>query len=119
MFSWGGVYSSRWGVANMSVNVKEKINGSGEWWVFINHKGKRKAKKVGSYNAARIVKEYLCVKFVMDDLNIPFTKEEDKTYKRVVEMQEAEKIMKSTLKELRKSIKIKRKELSHGYGQLA
>lgn len=31
----------------MGVKVKEKVKGSGEWWIFIDHKGKRKAKKVG------------------------------------------------------------------------
>ncbi len=31
----------------MGVKVKEKVKGSGEWWLFINHNGKRKSKKVG------------------------------------------------------------------------
>lgn len=31
----------------MGVRVREKVKGSGEWWIFIDHKGKRKAKKVG------------------------------------------------------------------------
>ena len=31
----------------MSAIVREKIEGSGIWWVFINHKGHRKAKKIG------------------------------------------------------------------------
>jgi len=31
----------------MGVKVREKIKGSGEWWVFINHHGRRKAKKIG------------------------------------------------------------------------
>ena len=31
----------------MGVLVKEKVKGSGEWWIFINHNGKRKSKKVG------------------------------------------------------------------------
>jgi len=31
----------------MGVTVKEKVKGSGEWWIFINHNGKRKAKKIG------------------------------------------------------------------------
>lgn len=31
----------------MGVLVKEKIKGSGEWWLFINHKGIRKSKRVG------------------------------------------------------------------------
>ena len=31
----------------MAVIVREKVKGSGEWWIFINHKGKRRSKKIG------------------------------------------------------------------------
>lgn len=31
----------------MSVKVREKPKGSGVWWVFINHRGKRKSKRIG------------------------------------------------------------------------
>jgi integrase len=31
----------------MGVKVKERPEGSGIWWIFISHKGKRKAKKIG------------------------------------------------------------------------
>jgi len=43
----------------MGVKVKEKETGSGEWWLFINHKGHRKAKKVGNdkRKALKIAKE--------------------------------------------------------------
>jgi len=44
------------GVINMAVLVREKVKGSGEWWVFINHKGKRRSKKVGDKKAANAVK---------------------------------------------------------------
>jgi integrase len=40
----------------MAVLVREKVKGSGEWWVFINHKGKRRSKKIGSKKAANKVK---------------------------------------------------------------
>lgn len=40
----------------MGVIVREKKKGSGEWWVFINHKGKRRSQKVGSKKAANDVK---------------------------------------------------------------
>ena len=40
----------------MAVIVREKKKGSGEWWVFINHKGKRRSKKVGDKRAANAVK---------------------------------------------------------------
>ncbi|MGA3208198.1 MAG: tyrosine-type recombinase/integrase [Syntrophales bacterium] len=32
----------------MGVKVKEKVEGSDVWWIFINHRGKRKAKKIGN-----------------------------------------------------------------------
>jgi integrase len=31
----------------MGVKVKEKVKGSGIWWIYIDHKGKRKAKMIG------------------------------------------------------------------------
>ena len=31
----------------MAVKVREKVKGSGVWWLFIDHQGKRKSKKVG------------------------------------------------------------------------
>lgn len=39
----------------MGVKVREKIAGSGEWWVFINDNRKRRARKVGSEEAARAI----------------------------------------------------------------
>ncbi len=32
----------------MGVQVREKRKGSGEWWLFINHDGKRTSRKVGT-----------------------------------------------------------------------
>jgi integrase len=43
----------------MGVKVREKVKGSGEWWVFINHQGKRKSKKVGPKDEALQVKKEL------------------------------------------------------------
>jgi integrase len=31
----------------MGVKVREKPKNSGNWWVFIDHQGRRKAKKIG------------------------------------------------------------------------
>ncbi len=31
----------------MGVKVREKPKGSGVWWIFIDHRGRRKAKKIG------------------------------------------------------------------------
>lgn len=39
----------------MGVSIREKPKGSGEWWIFVNHKGTRKAKKIG--NDKRLAKE--------------------------------------------------------------
>ena len=36
----------------MGVKVREKVKGSGDWWVFINFRGRRKARKIGSRKAA-------------------------------------------------------------------
>jgi len=43
----------------MGVTVREKIKDSGEWWVFVNHRGLRKAKKCGSEKLASKVKEVM------------------------------------------------------------
>jgi integrase len=43
----------------MGVKVRERPPGSGVYWVFVNHRGKRKAKKVGSEKAALKVKEQI------------------------------------------------------------
>ena len=37
----------------MGVRVREKVEGSGEWWMFISHAGQRTSKKVGSRHAAK------------------------------------------------------------------
>jgi integrase len=47
----------------MAVIVREKVKGSGEWWIFINHKGKRRSKKIGdkrtANNVAKEIRERL------------------------------------------------------------
>ena len=37
----------------MGVRVREKEEGSGEWWIFINYKGRRASKRAGSKRAAK------------------------------------------------------------------
>jgi len=39
----------------MGIKVREKIKGSGEWWVFVNHNGMRRSKKVGTQKLANKV----------------------------------------------------------------
>jgi integrase len=41
----------------MGVRVREKIKGSGDWWLFINHRRVRKAKHIGSKKLAEKAKE--------------------------------------------------------------
>jgi len=41
----------------MGVVVREKVTGSGEWWVFINYLGRRTSKKVGTRRNAEKVAE--------------------------------------------------------------
>ena len=54
----------------MAVIVREKKKGSGEWWVFINHKGKRRSKKVGSKKAANQVKREVESRLARGDLGM-------------------------------------------------
>jgi integrase len=39
----------------MGVSIREKVKGSGVWWVFVNHKRRRKALRVGDKGAAKKV----------------------------------------------------------------
>lgn len=62
----------------MGVKVREKPKGSGVWWVFINHRGKRKAKRVGSEKAALKVAEKIEAKITLSEFNIETKEEEGK-----------------------------------------
>jgi integrase len=54
----------------MAVIVREKVKGSGEWWVFINHKGKRRSKKIGTKRAANNVKREVEARLAKGDLGM-------------------------------------------------
>jgi integrase len=54
----------------MGVKVREKIKGSGEWWVFIHHKGIRKSKKVGDEETAIEVAKMLEAKITLKDFKM-------------------------------------------------
>jgi len=43
----------------MGVKVREKVKDSGIWWLFINHKGKRASRQIGTRKAAEKVKEQI------------------------------------------------------------
>ena len=43
----------------MGVVVREKVKGSGKWWIFIHYKGKRHNRMVGSEKAAKEVADQI------------------------------------------------------------
>ena len=51
----------------MGVKVREKITGSDEWWVFINHGGRRTSRKVGSEKAALEVAKHIEAKLTLGE----------------------------------------------------
>jgi len=54
----------------MAVKVRERPTGSGNWWVFIDYQGKRKAKKIGSEEAAHEVAKKVEAKLTLGEFNI-------------------------------------------------
>lgn len=71
----------------MGVTVREKVPGSGVWWVFIKHKGQRKSKQVGyDKRAAREIADKIKAKLVLGDFNL------DNTQKRIPTVGEYAKI---------------------------
>lgn len=55
----------------MGVSVREKVAGSGEWWVFIKHKGKRKSKKIGhDKRVAQDIAKQIEARLTLGDLNL-------------------------------------------------
>ena len=56
----------------MAVVVRQKQPGKGNpWWVFINHRGRRKAKCIGDKRAAEAVASAIRVQLKKGDLNLP------------------------------------------------
>jgi integrase len=55
----------------MAVKVRERPKGSGEWWLFIDHQGKRKAKRIGQdKKLAHEVARKVEAKLTLGDLGI-------------------------------------------------
>ncbi|SPD73829.1 hypothetical protein PITCH_A200001 [uncultured Desulfobacterium sp.] len=54
----------------MAVKIREKPNGSGVWWLFIDHQGKRKSKKVGDKKTALEAARKIEAKLVLGDFNL-------------------------------------------------
>ena len=54
----------------MGVSVREKPNGSGVWWVFVRHQGKRTSKRVGQKRTAETVAEQIRAKLALGTFKI-------------------------------------------------
>jgi hypothetical protein len=55
----------------MGVKVREKVKGSGIYWVFIDHNGKRASKCVGSQKAADKVREIIEARIKLGQTFLP------------------------------------------------
>ncbi len=58
----------------MGVQVREKIKGSGVWWVFVKHQGRRMSKQVGNKWAAKEVAKKLEAAIAAGDFRLEETK---------------------------------------------
>jgi len=68
------------------VGVKLKERFPGEWWMIINHKGKRKSKKIGhDYKKALEVVRKVEAKFTLGDLKILEEENRGPTFKEIAE----------------------------------
>lgn len=55
----------------MGVKVREKQKGSGVWWIFIDHQGRRKAKKIGKdKKVAEEIAKKIEAKLVLGEMNL-------------------------------------------------
>ena len=57
-------------VIKMAVTVREKVKGSGVWWIFINHQGKRRSKKIGDKRTANAVAKKVRERLAAGDIGI-------------------------------------------------
>jgi integrase len=65
----------------MGVKVREKPKGSGEWWIFINHRGKRMSKKAGKIEKrARDAAKQIEANLLLGDLGVLKGKEQVPTF---------------------------------------
>jgi integrase len=58
-------------VIKMAVFVKEKVKGSGVWWIFVDHNGKKTTRKIGKKSEAKKIKRELDSEFASQDKNEP------------------------------------------------
>jgi integrase len=64
MFKTGALSGGKGG-HYMGVRVREKIPGSGVWWVFVSHNRRRKSRKIGTEKNARKFAEMLQAKIIL------------------------------------------------------
>ncbi|MCB2190417.1 MAG: site-specific integrase [Deltaproteobacteria bacterium] len=60
----------------MGVTVREKVKGSGEYWIFVNHQGKRSSRKVGPRDKAEEAATIIRAKLVLNEHNLDAPKDE-------------------------------------------
>jgi integrase len=66
----------------MGVKVREKPKGSGMFWIFVDHQGKRKAKKIGKdKRLANEVAKKIEAKLTLGDLDLQANKEKAISFK--------------------------------------
>jgi len=70
----------------MGVKVREKDPGSGVYYVYISHRGQRKAKKVGDKSLAKKVAKSIEAKLVLGDLDMEKFNSKSPTFKKYAEM---------------------------------
>ena len=51
----------------MGVIVKEKIRGSGEWWIFTYHNGRKKTKKIGDQELAENIAQKIRARLALEE----------------------------------------------------
>lgn len=64
-------------MTGMGVKVREKVKGSGEYWIFINHDNFRRSKKIGKKATAEKVANQVRARLALGDLSLI---EETKTF---------------------------------------
>ena len=54
----------------MGVTVREKPDGSGTWWIFVSHRGRRTSKKIGKKEQALVMAEEIRHQLARDQLGL-------------------------------------------------
>jgi len=71
----------------MGVKVREKPKGSGTWWIFITHQGKRKSKMIGKdEKLAQDVAEKIKARLVLGELNVEKINSGGPTFRECAEL---------------------------------